>query len=123
VTRIGAVSHVVLQMMLQPWKMSPNDVQVMQVGSSPNMLVTLDKNGIEAAVLTIPSMFVAEDRGYRVQIDMADTDIYYLHTMIGTTRSYLIHRCVLWKRCLVLSKRTILKRRAPIRNHSSTRAC
>jgi ABC-type nitrate/sulfonate/bicarbonate transport system substrate-binding protein len=123
VTRIGAVSHVVLQMMLQRWKMSPNDVQVMQVGSSPNMLVTLDKNGIEAAVLTIPSMFVAEDRGYRVQIDMADTDIYYLHTMIGATRSYLIHRCVMWKRCLVLSKRTILKRRAPIRNHSSTRAC
>jgi ABC-type nitrate/sulfonate/bicarbonate transport system substrate-binding protein len=53
------------------------------------MLVSLDKKGIEAAVLTIPSMFVAEDRGYRVLIDMADTDIYYLHTMIGTTRSYL----------------------------------
>jgi NitT/TauT family transport system substrate-binding protein len=89
VTRIGAVSHVVLQMMLQRWKMSPNDVQVIQVGSSPNMLVSLDKKGIEAAVLTIPSMFVAEDRGYRVLVDMADTDIYYLHTMIGTTRSYI----------------------------------
>ena len=89
VTRIGAVSHVVLQMMLQRWKMNPGDVQVMQVGSSPNMLVSLDKKGIEAAVLTIPSMFVAEDRGYRVLIDMADTDIYYLHTMIGTTRSYI----------------------------------
>jgi ABC-type nitrate/sulfonate/bicarbonate transport system substrate-binding protein len=79
VTRIGAVSQVVLLMMLQRWKMSPNDVQVMQVGSSPNMLVSLDKKGIEAAVLTIPSMFVAEDRGYRVLIDMADTDIFYLH--------------------------------------------
>lgn len=89
VTRIGAVSHVVLLMMLQRWKMSPNDVQVMQVGSSPNMLVSLDKGGIEGAVLTIPSMFVAEDRGYRVLIDMADTDIYYLHTMIGTTRNYI----------------------------------
>jgi len=89
VTRIGAVSHVVLQMMLQRWKINPNEVQVMQVGSSPNMLVSLDKKGIEAAVLTIPSMFVAEDRGYRVLVDMADTDIFYLHTMIGTTRSYL----------------------------------
>lgn len=89
VTRIGAVSHVVLQMMLQRWKMSLNDVQVIQVGSSPNMLVSLDKKGIEAAVLTVPSMFVAEDRGYRVLIDMADTDIYYLHTMIGTTRAYI----------------------------------
>ncbi len=89
VTRIGAVSHVVLLMMLQRWKMSVNDVQVMQVGSSPNMLVSLDKKGIEAAVLTIPSMFVAEDRGYRVLLDMADTDIFYLHTMIGTTRTYI----------------------------------
>ncbi len=89
VTRIGAVSHVVLLMMLQRWKMSVNDVQIMQVGSSPNMLVSLDKKGIEAAVLTIPSMFVAEDRGYRVLLDMADTDIFYLHTMIGTTRSYI----------------------------------
>jgi ABC-type nitrate/sulfonate/bicarbonate transport system substrate-binding protein len=89
VTRIGAVSHVVLLMMLQRWKMSVNDVQVMQVGSSPNMLVSLDKKGIEAAVLTIPSMFVAEDHGYRVLLDMADTDIYYLHTMIGTTRNYI----------------------------------
>lgn len=89
VTRIGAVSHVVLQMMLQRWKMNPSDVQVMQVGTSPDMLVSLDKKGIDAAVLTIPSMFVAEDRGYKILLDMADTDIYYLHTMIGSTRSYI----------------------------------
>ena len=39
--------------------------------------------------MTIPSMFVAEDRGYRVLLDMADTDIYYLHTMVATTRQYI----------------------------------
>jgi NitT/TauT family transport system substrate-binding protein len=89
VTRIGAVSHSVLLMMLQRWKMTPNDVQVMQVGSSPAMLASLDKGGIEAAVVTIPSMFVAEDRGYRVILDMADTDIYYLHTMIASTGKYI----------------------------------
>ena len=71
VTRIGAVSHSVLLMMLQRWKMSVNDVQVMQLGSSPSMLASLDKGGIEGAVVTIPSMFVAEDRGYRVLLDMA----------------------------------------------------
>lgn len=89
VTRIGAVSHSVLLMMLQRWKMSVNDVQVLQLGSSPNMLASLDKGGVDGAVLTIPSMFVAEDRGYRVLLDMADTDIYYLHTMIATTRQYI----------------------------------
>ena len=89
VTRIGAVSHSVLLMMLQRWKMNVNDVQVLQLGSSPNMLASLDKGGVDAAVLTIPSMFVAEDRGYRVLLDMADTDIYYLHTMVATTRQYI----------------------------------
>jgi len=89
VTRIGAVSHSVLLMMLQRWKMTVNDIQVLQLGSSPNMLASLDKGGIEAGVLTIPSMFVAEDRGYRVLLDMADTDIYYLHTMVATTRQYI----------------------------------
>ena len=89
VTRIGAVSHSVLLMMLQRWKMTVNDVQVLQLGSSPNMLASLDKGGIEGGVLTIPSMFVAEDRGYRVLLDMADTDIFYLHTMVATTRQYI----------------------------------
>jgi NitT/TauT family transport system substrate-binding protein len=89
VTRIGAVSHSVLLMMLPRWKMNVSDVQVMQIGSSPNALAALDRGGLEAAVLTIPYMFVAEDRGYRVLADMGDTDIYYLHTMIATTRSYV----------------------------------
>ena len=89
VTRIGAVSHSVLLMMLQRWKMSPNDVQVLQLGSSPSMLASMDKGGIEGAVVTIPSMFVAEDRGYRVLLDMADTDIFYLHTMVATTRQFI----------------------------------
>jgi NitT/TauT family transport system substrate-binding protein len=89
VTRIGAVSHSVLLMILRRWNMSPTDVQIMQVGSSPNMLASLDKAGLDAAVITIPSMFVAEDRGYKVLLDLADTDIYYLQTMIATTRSYV----------------------------------
>src|SRR5262245_53131756 len=89
VPRIGAVSHSVLLMILRRWKMSPTDVQIMQVGSSPNMLASMDKGGLDAAVITIPSMFVAEDRGYKVLLDLADTDIYYLQTMIGTTRGYV----------------------------------
>jgi len=89
VTRIGAISHSVLLMMLQRWKMTANDVQILQLGSSPNMLASLDKGGVDGAVLTIPSMFVAEDRNYRVLLDMGDTDIYYLHTMVATTRQYI----------------------------------
>ncbi|HKA32275.1 MAG TPA: ABC transporter substrate-binding protein [Candidatus Binatia bacterium] len=89
VTRIGAVSHGALLMILRRWGMSERDVQVVQVGSSPNMLASLDKGGIDGAVLTLPSIFVAEDRGYRVLADLGELDIHYLQTMLATTRGYL----------------------------------
>lgn len=89
VTRFGSASHLVLGLMLRKWGMSPGDVSIIQVGSSPAMIASLDKGGIDAAVLTIPSVFVAEERGYRVLADLADMDIAYLHTMIDTTRGYL----------------------------------
>ena len=89
VTRFGSASHLVLQIMLRKWDIGPGEIQVLQVGSSPSMLASLDKGGIDAAVLTIPSVFVAEDKGYRVLADLADMDIYYLNTMFNSTRGYL----------------------------------
>ena len=89
VTRLGSASHLVLLMMLRTWNMSPNDVQTMQIGSSPAMMAALEKGGIDAAVLTEPTFFFAEDQGYRVLADLADMDIYYLHSMIDTTRAFV----------------------------------
>ena len=39
--------------------------------------------------MTIPYVFIAEDRGLRILIDLGDTDIYYLHSMIASTRGYV----------------------------------
>jgi NitT/TauT family transport system substrate-binding protein len=89
VTRVGAVSHTVLLMILRRWGMTEKDVQVVQLNSSPYMVAGLEKGGVEGAVLTSPSIFVAEDLGYRTLVDLADTDIYYLQTMLATTRSYI----------------------------------
>jgi len=89
VTRIGAISHGALLMLLRRWGMSERDVQVVQVGSSSNMLASLDKGGIDGAVLTLPYIFVAEDRGYRVLADLGELDIHYLQTMLATTRGFL----------------------------------
>ena len=69
VTRLGAASHLVLLMMLKKWGISPDKVRVLQVESSSAMVVNLEKGGIDAAVLTVPSNFVAEDRGYRTLAD------------------------------------------------------
>jgi NitT/TauT family transport system substrate-binding protein len=89
VTRLGAASHLVLLIMLRGWNMNPSDVQTIQVGSSPAMMAALEKGGIDAAVLTEPTFFFAEDQGFRTLADLADMDIYYLHSMIDTTRAYL----------------------------------
>ncbi|MGE5818603.1 MAG: ABC transporter substrate-binding protein [Deltaproteobacteria bacterium] len=89
ITRFGSAAHLVLLMMLKKWGMSPSQIQMIQVGTSPAMVASLDKGGIDAAVLTIPSVFVAEDRGYRVLADLDEMDIYYLNTMLETSRGYL----------------------------------
>ena len=89
ITRFGSASHLVLQMMQRKWGLGPGEIQVRQIGASPAMLASLDAGAIDAAVLTIPSVFVAEERGYRVLADLADMDIYYLNTMFNSTRSYL----------------------------------
>ncbi len=89
ISRFGSASHTVLQILLRRWNMNPSDVQVIQVGSSPAMLTSLDKEWIDAAVLTVPSIFVAEDKGYRTLADLADLDIDYLHEAMIAKQSYL----------------------------------
>lgn len=89
ITRFGTPSHFVLQLMLRRWGMTPADVQTIQVGSSPAMVASLERGGIDAAVLTFPSVFIAEEKGYRVLADLADMDVSYMHEMIDTTRTYL----------------------------------
>jgi ABC-type nitrate/sulfonate/bicarbonate transport system substrate-binding protein len=57
--------------------------------SSPALLASLDEGGIDAAVLTLPTFFLAEDKGYRVVGDPNTMDIYYLQNTLETTRSYI----------------------------------
>jgi ABC-type nitrate/sulfonate/bicarbonate transport system substrate-binding protein len=58
-------------------------------GRSPALLASLDKGGIDAAVLTLPTFFLAEDKGYRVVGDPNTMDIFYLQNTLETTRSYI----------------------------------
>ena len=89
VTRFGSASHWVLQLMLRKWNMRNDDVQILQLGSSPANLASLDNRAIDGAVLTLPTFFVAEERGYRLLADPADLDIIYLQNSIDSTRGYL----------------------------------
>jgi len=89
ITRFGSASQWVLQLIMRKWGMRPEDIQILQLGSSPAMFASLEKGGVEGAILTMPSFFVAEDRGFRTLADPGEMDIYYLQNSIDTTRGYL----------------------------------
>lgn len=89
ITTFGSSSHAVLTMVLDVWKIRPDELQILQVGSSPTMLISLQKKLVDGAVLTDPSYFIAEDHGFRVIADLAKMNIHYLQSMIVSTRGYL----------------------------------
>lgn len=89
ITRFGSAAHLILQLMLKKWNMRNDEVQMLQLESSPAMLANLERGGIDAAVLTMPSFFVAEDRGYRNIADPANMEIYYLQNTLESTRTYV----------------------------------
>ena len=95
VTALGSSGHLALLLMLRKWNMAPEDVQTIQVGPSPVMLVSLQKGGIDAAVLQDPTFFVAEDSGFKTLGDPVALDIQYLQNVVISSRAYLkTHRDV-----------------------------
>ena len=89
ITTFGSSSHQVLTMVLDVWNMRPDELQILQVGSSPTMLISMQKKLVDGAVLSDPSYFIAEDNGFRVIADLAKMNIHYLQNMVVSTRSYL----------------------------------
>jgi len=89
ITRFGSASHWVLQLFLRKWGMRSEDIQMVQLGSSPAMFASLEKGAVDGAVFTIPTFFVVEDRGYRILADPVDLDIYYLQNSVDSTKSLL----------------------------------
>jgi ABC-type nitrate/sulfonate/bicarbonate transport system substrate-binding protein len=69
--------------------MRTDDIQILQLGSSPAMFASLEKGGVDGAVFTIPTFFLAEERGFRILADPVDMDIYYLQNSVDTTRGYI----------------------------------
>jgi NitT/TauT family transport system substrate-binding protein len=89
VTRFGSASHWVLQLFLRKWGMRTDEIKMLQLGSSPAMFASLEKGVVDGAAFTIPTFFLAEDRGYRILADPVDMEIYYLQNSVDSTRSYI----------------------------------
>ncbi len=89
ITRFGSASHWVLQLFVRKWGMRTDEIKMLQLGSSPAMFASLENNAVEGAVFTIPTFFLAEERGYRILADPVDMEIYYLQNSVDSTRSYI----------------------------------
>jgi len=89
VTAFGSNTHSVLLMLLKRWSMKPEDVVILQIGPSPTMILSLEKHLIDAAILTSPSDFIAEEKGNRTLADLADMKLYSLQSTLSTSRDYL----------------------------------
>ena len=89
ITQFGSAGHIALVLMLKKWNMRADQVQIVTLGSSPAMLIGLDKGSADAAVLTIPTFFLADEKGYRIIGDAANMDIAYLQNTLESTRGFL----------------------------------
>jgi len=89
ITQFGSAGHLALLLMLRKWNMRADQVQIVTLGSSPAMLIGLDKGSADAAVLTIPTFFLADEKNYRIIGDAANMDIAYLQNTLESTRGFL----------------------------------
>lgn len=92
VTALGSSGHLALLLMLRKWNLAPEDVQTLAVGASPVMLISLQKGGLDGAVLQDPSFFMAEDTGFKTLGDPVTLDIQYLQNVLVASRAYLKNR-------------------------------
>jgi ABC-type nitrate/sulfonate/bicarbonate transport system substrate-binding protein len=69
--------------------MRSDDIKMLQLGSSPAMFASLEKGAVDGGAFTIPTFFLAEERGYRILADPVDMEIYYLQNSVDSTRSYI----------------------------------
>jgi ABC-type nitrate/sulfonate/bicarbonate transport system substrate-binding protein len=89
VSRIGSNPHYFAVQALRHFGMESRDVSYVQAGGAPETLAALVAQGIDAAVLTVPTDAQALKLGYHYVIYGPDLNIAYAATTFNTRRSLL----------------------------------
>lgn len=90
VTRFGSSSDFTMRHVLKVHGLEPEkDVTLLQIGGMPELAVALSKRLIVAAPFSSPSNLRARKTGAEVLIDLAKFGVYFPHSTVVTTRSYL----------------------------------
>ena len=92
VTRIGSNPHYFAIQALRHFNIDPREVSFIQVGGAPETLAALIAQGIDAAVLTVPTDAQALKLGYHYVVYGPDLKIAYAATTFNTRRSLIAKR-------------------------------
>jgi NitT/TauT family transport system substrate-binding protein len=92
VSRIGSNPHYFAVQALRHFGIDSRDVSYIQAGGAPETLAALVAQGIDAAVLTVPTDAQALKLGYHYVIYGPDLKIAYAATTLTTRRSIIVKR-------------------------------
>jgi NitT/TauT family transport system substrate-binding protein len=93
ITRFGASTDVVLRFYLPTVGLSPErDVTILQMGGLPEAVGALQAGGIDAAVLSAPTVFRAQKAGAIIAADLGELDFPNYQDVMITTRSVLANQ-------------------------------
>jgi len=92
VSRIGSNPHYFAVQALRHFGLESRDVSYIQAGGAPETLAALLAQGIDAAVLTVPTDAQALKLGYHYVVYGPDLNIAYAATTFNTRRSIMAKR-------------------------------
>jgi NitT/TauT family transport system substrate-binding protein len=90
ITRYGTSTDFAARLFLKSWGLSPEkDGVILQVGSVPNIVASLQNGNAQAGALSPPAHLQAEKMGFAELKDLSKGDIYYPFTYVAVTVAFL----------------------------------
>ncbi|HEY7163551.1 MAG TPA: ABC transporter substrate-binding protein [Candidatus Binatia bacterium] len=91
VTRFGGALDFVSRYMLQQAGLDPaKDLTLFQIGATPDIVLALAADSIDAGTLSLPSNLKAKDLGFRELADFTESKQNYPSTALSAKRQFLI---------------------------------
>jgi NitT/TauT family transport system substrate-binding protein len=91
VTRFGGALDFVSRFMLQQAGLDPaKDLTMVQIGATPDIVLALAADSIDAGTLSLPSNLKARELGFRELADFTDSKQSYPSTALSAKREFLI---------------------------------
>jgi NitT/TauT family transport system substrate-binding protein len=90
ITRYGTSTDFAARLFLKSWGLSPEkDAVILQVGSVPNIVASLQSGASQAGALSPPAHLQAEKMGFAELMDLSKGDIYYPFTYVAVSAAFL----------------------------------